>query len=118
LVIKTYNITEDTKLGCQLLPSDNIGVEVSNAKIEYRQGTSYLVIQATMILPLEKYNISELNHVWQVGHYAEDLQPGRHPTALQNVDSTETIDLATGHAHSVGHHRRHLRMVHILELNL
>ncbi|KAE8125508.1 hypothetical protein FH972_020307 [Carpinus fangiana] len=112
LVIKTYNITKDTKLGCQLLPSDNIGVEVSNAKIEYMQETSYLVIHAAMILPLEKYNISELNHVWQVGHYAEDLQPAMHPTALQNVDSTETIDLATGHARSAGHHRRHLRMVH------
>lgn len=111
LVIKTYNITRDTKLGCQLLPSDNIDLEVSNAKIEYTQETSYLVIHATLILPVEKYNISNLNHVWQVGNYAEDVRPKMHPTALQNVDSTETIDLTTGHAHNIGHHRRHLRMV-------
>jgi hypothetical protein len=111
LVIKTYNITRDTKLGCQLLPSDNIDLEVSNATIEYTHETSYLVIHATLILPGEKYNISNLNHVWQVGNCAEDVRPKMHPTALQNVDSTETIDLTTGRAQNIGHHRRHLRVV-------
>lgn len=112
MVIKTYNITTLTKLGCQLLPSENIDLEVSDEKIEYMPDISYLVIHATLILPVGKYNFSKLNHVWQVGNYAEDLEPKRHPTALQNVDSTETIDLATGHAHNcVGHHRQHLRRV-------
>lgn len=118
LLIKTYNITADTKLGCRIQPSE-IDVNVSNMVVQYIKETSHLVIQAMVVLPKE-YNISRLNHVWQVGgyhakdvkpNYDEDEQPKKHAMLLQNVDSTETIDLKTGRSYDTKTHRRPLRTV-------
>ncbi|KAL9333809.1 hypothetical protein Peur_073948 [Populus x canadensis] len=76
----------------------------------------YLTLHAALALP-SMYNVSRLNHVWQVGYEVQGTEPKMHPTALQNVDSTETIDLKTGWAQHVGEQERHLRTVHAI-LNL
>ncbi|XP_059664620.1 cytochrome b561 and DOMON domain-containing protein At5g47530-like [Cornus florida] len=111
LIINTYNITSDTKLGCRLLPTD-IDVEVRDKNFFYLGKIQYYVIDATLVLP-SAYNISRLNIVWQVGHAASGDQPMMHPTTLRNVDSVETLNLVSGTSiGSVGEHRRHLRMVH------
>ena len=117
LMVNTYNITSGTKLGCQLLPSelhDDNDVLFSNRKIFINQ-TELVVISATVTLPSE-YNITDLHHVWQVGDKVDGNEPKMHPTTLQNVDSTETINLNTGEGHSVGQHRRHLRTVRFFEV--
>uniref|UniRef100_A0A5B6YST1 Cytochrome b561 and DOMON domain-containing protein n=1 Tax=Davidia involucrata TaxID=16924 RepID=A0A5B6YST1_DAVIN len=111
LILNTYNIVSNTKLGCQLFPS-KIDVEVQNARFEYLNQIQYYTIFATLVLP-SVYNTSRLNHVWQVGYAAIDTEPKMHPTTLQNVDSSETIDLHSGRStHNVEKHRRHLRTVH------
>ncbi|KAF8391574.1 hypothetical protein HHK36_023880 [Tetracentron sinense] len=110
VVLNTFNITRDTKIGCRLLPSD-IEVGVHNQHIEYLEETSFLIISATLTLPPE-YNLSKLNHVWQVGSHVEDIEPKMHAVTLQNVDSTETIDLISEETQSIWHQRHHLRTVH------
>jgi hypothetical protein len=70
----------------------------------------YLTLHATLALP-SMYNVSRLNHVWQVGYEVQGTEPKMHPAALQNVDSTETKDLKTGWAQHVGEQERHLRTV-------
>ncbi|KAJ6367089.1 hypothetical protein OIU77_003465 [Salix suchowensis] len=107
---KTYNITADTKLGCRLQPSE-IDVQVKNMSLDYVASFDYLTLHATIVLP-SIYNISRLNHVWQVGYGAQGAEPAMHPTALQNFDSTETIDLKNGSAQHVGGFERRLRKVH------
>ncbi|XWS51835.1 hypothetical protein CRYUN_Cryun11dG0016600 [Craigia yunnanensis] len=110
-VVKTYNITKDTKLHCALRPS-GIDVTVQNMKAEHIAGDNgYFTVFATLILP-EKYDITSLNHVWQVGYLAEDLEPKMHSTSLQNFDSKEILDLETGHCQNVVHNRQHLRKIH------
>ncbi|XP_059277433.1 cytochrome b561 and DOMON domain-containing protein At3g25290-like [Lycium ferocissimum] len=92
-----YNITRFTKIGCQLLPSA-IDLIISNStfNFSYIEHLQYYVIQATIVLPL-KYDVSRLNHVWQVGiDVAEGKEPKMHPKELRNYDSTETINLRTG----------------------
>lgn len=121
LSIDTYNITADTKKGCELWPS-RIEPEVRDARMEYAKGL--FSISATLGLPASTeeeqqkegggYNVSRLNHVWQVGYVIVEgtARPGMHPTTLQNVDSTEALDLWTGQSsHGVGRHRHHLRAV-------
>lgn len=111
LVINTYNITSDTKLRCQLLPTKNMDVKFSRMGVNYIGERRYMTINATLYLPHQDYNVSKLNHVWQVGYHAEGWQPMMHAASLQNVDSTETLNMTSGTARSVGHHRRHLRHV-------
>ncbi|KAF9678312.1 hypothetical protein SADUNF_Sadunf07G0021800 [Salix dunnii] len=106
---KTYNITADTKLGCKLQPSE-IDVHAKNMSLDYVASFDYLTLHATIVLP-PIYNISRLNHVWQVGYGAQGAEPAMHPTALQNVDSTETIDLENGSAQHVGEFESRLRKV-------
>ncbi|KAJ4725137.1 Cytochrome b561 and DOMON domain-containing protein [Melia azedarach] len=72
----------------------------------------YITISATLFLPPHQYNISALNHVWQVGYYADGMEPMKHPTDLQNFDSAETINLRTRESVNAGEHRNHLRKVH------
>ncbi|KAF3631201.1 hypothetical protein T459_08656 [Capsicum annuum] len=91
-----YNITSYTKIGCQLLPSP-IDLNISNFNFSYINYLQYHVIQATIILPM-KYDVSRLNHVWQLGIDVAvgKEQPMMHPKGLRNYDSTETINLRTG----------------------
>ncbi|XP_048429270.1 cytochrome b561 and DOMON domain-containing protein At5g47530-like [Pyrus x bretschneideri] len=115
LAVRKYNITSDTKLGCRLKPSQNFDdVIVKNMKGEVKP-RRYKSIFATLILPPDPaaYNILKLNHVWQVGFEADDalMEPKMHSTSLQNVDSTETINMTTGRGLSIGHRQHHLRTV-------
>ncbi|KAH9803884.1 cytochrome b561 and DOMON domain-containing protein [Citrus sinensis] len=111
LALGTYNITADTKLGCKLQPS-RIDVTVVSKHTEYVSSLDYFAITATLILPPE-YNISRLNHVWQVGYDSDEMQPKKHRANLPNVDSTETINLKNQETTCcIGKHRRHLRTVH------
>ena len=114
--VDTYNITSGTKLGCQLLPS-KLGKDddVIFRKLQIPNQSDLVVISATINIPSE-YNISRLPHVWQVGDEADGNEPKKHPTTLQNVDSTETINLKTSIGHSVGQHRRHLRTVRFFQV--
>nr|XP_028956466.1 cytochrome b561 and DOMON domain-containing protein At4g12980-like [Malus domestica] len=116
LVVRKYNIISDTKLGCRLKPSQDFDdVIVKNMKGEVKP-RRYMSIFATLILPPDQaaYNILKLNHVWQVGFEADDalMEPKMHSTSLQNVDSTETINMTTGRGLSIGHRQHHLRTVH------
>ncbi|CAN6560629.1 unnamed protein product [Malus baccata var. baccata] len=116
LAVRKYNITSDTKLGCRLKPSQDFDdVIVKNMKGEVKP-RRYMSIFATLILPPDQaaYNILKLNHVWQVGFEADDalMEPKMHSTSLQNVDSTETINMTTGGGLSIGHRQHHLRTVH------
>ncbi|KAJ4835694.1 hypothetical protein Tsubulata_032547 [Turnera subulata] len=110
LSIHTYNITSDIKQGCKLLPSE-VEVGFENKLAEYEATTKFYTLHATVILP-SWYNISRLNHVWQVGLEERGLQPMMHPKSLDNVDSTETINLMDATAEHVDKHVNHLRMVH------
>ncbi|PON41202.1 Cytochrome b561 and DOMON domain-containing protein [Parasponia andersonii] len=112
VVVNTYNITSNTKLGCQLFPS-TIEFPVENMK-GASTTSGYITISGTLFLDTKFYNVEKLNHVWQVGYDAdqESLEPKMHPPTLQNFDSTETLNLTSGVGHGVGHHRRHLRMIH------
>ncbi|KAJ7963770.1 Cytochrome b561 and DOMON domain-containing protein [Quillaja saponaria] len=115
LLASTYDITQDTKLGCRLRPSpdSDLGLEVNYKKMAYDNASNFLTIYAEVILPSPNYQISKLNHVWQVGYHASDDEPQIHPARLQNVDSTEIIDLISGHGTSAGgQHQRYLRVVH------
>ncbi|XP_050369026.1 cytochrome b561 and DOMON domain-containing protein At5g35735-like [Argentina anserina] len=122
LKVSKYNITSDTKRGCRLQPlqpsEDFEDVVVQNMSGDVKPNR-YMSIFATLILRLDcldsdAYDIERFNHVWQVGYEADEvhLEPKMHPTALQNVDSTETTNLRTRKGISVGHRRHHLRTVH------
>ena len=68
--IKTYDITNFTKLGCPLLPSNiTDSLIVSNTGVNYTAATRHMTIYATLTLPQKDYNISKLNLVWQVGEH-------------------------------------------------
>ena len=108
VAIDTYNVTAATKLGCGLQP---LKIDFfKNMKIEH---SDYFMISASLYLPEPEYNISSLNHVWQVGYQSNGMEPLMHHTSLQNVDSAETINLKTGVSEGVGQHRHHLRKVRI-----
>ncbi|XVF03813.1 hypothetical protein REPUB_Repub05bG0025300 [Reevesia pubescens] len=110
-VVDTYNITKDTKLHCKLQPS-KIDVIVQYMKAEHTNGNfGYFTVFATLILH-ENYDITRLNHVWQVGYFAEGSEPKMHSTSLQNFDSKEILDLKSGRFHNVGQNRQHLRKIH------
>lgn len=118
LKVRRYNITSDTKLGCRLQPqqdSENFeDVVVQNMRGDVNATSRYMSISATLIWrpDCDAYHVGKLNHVWQVGYeLADDDVPLKHPTALQNVDSTETINLNNGKGITIGHRRHHLRTV-------
>ncbi|KAF3453416.1 hypothetical protein FNV43_RR03856 [Rhamnella rubrinervis] len=111
LAVETYLIASNTKVGCQLLPSV-IDVEVKNKEVESSKKIGHITLSATLFLPTEVYNISRLNHAWQVGYSADGLEPKIHPATLQNFDSAETINLITAKSHGIGHHRHHFRKAH------
>ncbi|WJX59519.1 hypothetical protein P8452_44830 [Trifolium repens] len=112
LTVNTYDITKETKGGCSLLPTNDLGLglNVSNIGIQ-DEGSSFYTIYAKLVLSSDDYNITRLNHVWQIGN-AIDGRPLNHPTTLHNVDSTETIDLTSTHGASMGQYRSFLRTVH------
>ncbi|TXG67525.1 hypothetical protein EZV62_008800 [Acer yangbiense] len=114
LAIDTYNVTAASKLGCGLQPSKIDFFK--NMKINYSDTNHYFTISMTLYLPQSDYNISSLNHVWQVGYQSIGMEPQIHPTSLQNVDSAETINLKTRVSEGVGQHRHHLRKMLALRL--
>ncbi|OIW16364.1 hypothetical protein TanjilG_19080 [Lupinus angustifolius] len=108
MIVNTYDITIETKHGCKLLPS-SIGLEVTKKSMENDAVSELYTISARVVLPKE-YNITRLNHVWQLGHAIGDgNQPLKHPTTLHNVDSTETINLSSSIGTSTGQYRSYLR---------
>ncbi|KAL5126322.1 Cytochrome b561 and DOMON domain-containing protein [Glycine soja] len=106
--IDTYNVTKETRNGCSLLPSKI--AFVTNMSVEQNVANRN-AMYARLVLPSEVYNVTKLNHVWQVGYDIEDGHPLGHPTTLRNVDSTEVIDL-TDNGRSTGQYRSYLRSVH------
>ncbi|KAE8713695.1 putative Stigma-specific Stig1 family protein [Hibiscus syriacus] len=109
-LLNTYNITEDIKLGCKLQPSIDLDFRVQNMAAVSDAG--FFAVFVTLILPDRQYDISSLNHVWQVGRFADGLEPMMHSTSLGNFDSKEVLDLRTGRCRNIGRHRQHLRKVH------
>ncbi|KAK7385974.1 hypothetical protein VNO78_31988 [Psophocarpus tetragonolobus] len=107
--IDTYNVTKETRNRCILLPS-NITL-FSNVSIQAEVSNMY-TMYARLTLPSDSYNISKLNHVWQVGDAIEEDHPLSHPTTLRNVDSTEVIDLTRTKGPGTGQYRSYLRSVH------
>lgn len=110
LTLNTYNVSAYTKLGCEFLPSD-IDVGVRQSRIENTSG--FLTISATLILPADQYDLSGLNHVWQVGYLdGSGTRPLKHPMTLANVDSSERLNMTDKYSVGVGKHRLFLRLVH------
>ncbi|XP_073128660.1 cytochrome b561 and DOMON domain-containing protein At4g12980-like [Henckelia pumila] len=106
-----YNITAATKIGCQLLPSKDIGLDVRNFSF-VKVNIGYYVIRATIFLPKE-YNSSKANVVWQVGEHATESGPLMHPTSIKNFDTAEVIDLVSNKVIGyTAHRRRQLRTAH------
>lgn len=116
LNVTTYDIKKEIRNGCSLLPS-KVEMGVSNLLMQSQnEGRLNLyTIYARLVLPSDRYNITRLNHVWQVGYAVteedERVRPQQHPTTLGNVDSTETIDLTSSSGHSTGQYRSFLRSV-------
>ncbi|KAI4306120.1 hypothetical protein L6164_029427 [Bauhinia variegata] len=109
----TFDITKETRLGCLLLPTKNLsGLQVLNASVAYDGKERLYTISATLVLENSVYNISRLNHVWQVGYAVENGSPRNHPTTLRNIDSTETVDLTTNEVRGSKNYRSYLRSVH------
>ncbi|KAL2476090.1 Cytochrome b561 and DOMON domain-containing protein [Abeliophyllum distichum] len=107
-----YNITDATRLGCQLLPIDDLGLDIRNFSFFYLEAIHYYMIKATVFLPLG-YNSSRTNIVWQIGYAVADKEPKMHPTSLKNFDCAETIDLNSNQTITYkAHSRRNLRMAH------
>ncbi|KAI4306121.1 hypothetical protein L6164_029428 [Bauhinia variegata] len=113
MIVKTYEITNETKIGCRLLPGALGGIRVTDEKISYDDKTEFYTVFARLNLPSDGYNIAKLNHVWQVGYAVDNgVEPKKHPITLQNVDSSETIDLTSGNGRSTSQHLKSLREVH------
>ncbi|KAB2086224.1 hypothetical protein ES319_A04G014500v1 [Gossypium barbadense] len=94
--VNTYNITKDIQLGCKFQPS----------------GIDFMVQNMTGVDDKDVgYNVSSLNHVWQVGYCVDGLEPKMHETSLGNLDSKEVLDLETGDCQNIGQHRRHMRKI-------
>ncbi|PHT42937.1 hypothetical protein CQW23_16962 [Capsicum baccatum] len=109
-----YNVTEYIKIGCNLLPSA-IDLNVSKLEFSSLEHIQYHIIEATIHLP-QTANISNINHVWQVGKNASGMEPKIHEKTLKNYDSAETIDLHTGEPISIrSARRRHARILGISE---
>ncbi|KAL2316728.1 hypothetical protein Fmac_030604 [Flemingia macrophylla] len=113
LRVNKYNITKETKRGCSITPSE-LGFGLSNDTMtKMKEDNDVYTIYARLTLPSQVYNVSRLNHVWQVGyHIDENGNPLRHPTTLRNVDSTEVINMTSSTGFSTGQYRSFLRSVH------
>lgn len=109
---RMYNITDATKRRCQLMPSDDIGLNVTNFTFEYLHKLRYHIIQATIVGLPQEYNVSGIHVVWEVGEATHGGQPAMHPKSLDHLDSTQTINLLSGKVLSYKPtERRHLRTV-------
>ncbi|KAL1559554.1 cytochrome b561 and DOMON domain-containing protein-like protein isoform X1 [Salvia divinorum] len=96
LAARKFNITDATKRRCQLRPSDDIGLNITNFSFFYVHDFMYYIIHATIILP-DTYNASRANVVWQIGEAAVAAdKPRMHPTSLDHLDASQTINLITG----------------------
>lgn len=114
LELHKYNITAATKIGCQLLPSEDIGLDVQNSSFVHKVHIGYYVILATIFLPKE-YNSSRANVVWQVGEHATESGPLMHPTAIKNFDTAEVIDLVSNKV--IGYTARRRRQLRTVSTN-
>ncbi|XP_058092298.1 cytochrome b561 and DOMON domain-containing protein At5g35735-like [Magnolia sinica] len=110
LELLPFNITGDTKRGCRLQSSPiEVGFKVRNIT----NLAGYLSMFVRLDFPsTSDYNLSRLNHVWQIGEHVINQEPLMHRTTIQNFDCRETVDLTSGHSQSALHHRQHLRKVH------
>ncbi|KZV56394.1 hypothetical protein F511_00391 [Dorcoceras hygrometricum] len=106
-----YNITAATRNGCQLLPSEDIGLDVHKCNFVHKVNIGYFVILAAIFLPKE-YKSSRANVVWQVGEHITESGPLMHPTSIKNFDTAEVIDLVSNKVIGYTAHRRHLRTAH------
>ncbi|KAK4746354.1 hypothetical protein SAY87_012666 [Trapa incisa] len=111
--VGTYNVTSDTKKGCQLLPS-TLDIEVPHKTLDYDQREDTFVISAKVVVPNSKYNISRLNHVWEVGYEAVGVEPKMHPKVLQDFNSAEALNFLTDEEEDAAYknHQAYLRKVH------
>ncbi|KAG9447616.1 hypothetical protein H6P81_013744 [Aristolochia fimbriata] len=106
-----YNINQDWKMGCGIQEDANVSdLDVTEIQVKYAEETMFLTMHIRVNLP--KFNLTKLNHVWQVGSDHYGSVPGMHSKTLQNFDSCETIDLYTGKGRSFAAHRRRLRKLH------
>ncbi|QCE01744.1 hypothetical protein DEO72_LG7g3044 [Vigna unguiculata] len=108
--VNTYNITKEIRNGCNLLPSE-IGI-VSNMSVEHDGDNLHTMMYVRLNLSSEAYNVTKLNHVWQVGYDIEGWHPLGHPKTLRNVDSTEVINLTDSNGRGTGQYRSYLRSIH------
>ncbi|BAT80689.1 hypothetical protein VIGAN_03028700 [Vigna angularis var. angularis] len=108
-LLDTYNITKEIRNGCNLLPS-KIGI-VLDMSAE-RDLDNLHTMHVRLNLSSQAYNVTRLNHVWQVGYDIEGDRPLGHPKTLRNVDSTEVIDLTDSNGRSTGQYRSYLRTIH------
>ncbi|KAH6778530.1 hypothetical protein C2S51_009842 [Perilla frutescens var. frutescens] len=108
-----YNVTGATKRHCQLLPTDDIGLNVTNFSFFYEHAIKYYMIKATIVDLPPDYNASSANVVWEIGEAAGGGQPFMHPTSLDHLDTTQTIDLFSGEVLSYKpSQRRRMRTAH------
>ncbi|XP_014503940.1 cytochrome b561 and DOMON domain-containing protein At3g25290 [Vigna radiata var. radiata] len=105
----TYNITKEIRNGCNLLPSE-IGI-VLDKSVEQEVDNLH-TMHVRLNLSSHAYNVTRLNHIWQVGYDIEGGRPLGHPKTLRNVDSTEVIDLTDSNGRSTGQYRSYLRTIH------
>ncbi|XP_047942339.1 cytochrome b561 and DOMON domain-containing protein At5g47530-like isoform X3 [Salvia hispanica] len=106
LAARKFNITDATKRRCQLRPSDDLGLNITNFNFIYLHDIMYYIIRATIILP-DAYNASRANIVWQIGKAAVDAdKPRMHPTSLDYLDASRTINLITGQRLSLDPNQR------------
>ncbi|MED6196468.1 hypothetical protein PIB30_047739 [Stylosanthes scabra] len=112
--VHTYDVTKETRKGCRLWPTEGsgFGLIVLDKQAWSNNTKRCTTLYAKLILPYPEYNITRLNHVWQVGDQIHDDQPLQHRVTLQNVDSTETINITTPDGQSFGENRSFLRSMH------
>lgn len=111
LYCKTYNVSNETRIGCPLRPSTL--EEIKCLEFEYDKITQYHVFGATLNLSTAYYNVSKLNIVWQIGLDVYGDVPQRHVATLKNVDSVETLDLVSGKSPDMAHIKINLRQVRV-----
>ncbi|KAI0513391.1 hypothetical protein KFK09_009411 [Dendrobium nobile] len=109
VVVATYNITGEVRLGCKLVNS-TVEFSVRNVRSSYRAATGMVVVAGRLMLPAAEYDVRRLNHVWQMGPAAAGMVLLPHSLRLQNFDGVETLDLVTGR--KVGNSNTALRDAH------
>ncbi|KAL5990117.1 hypothetical protein ACLOJK_011014 [Asimina triloba] len=110
IAVLPFNITGDTKRGCRL-QSSRIEVEFWKKQVNFTDGNISMLVTLDFTSAPE-YNLSHLNHVWQVGAVVQNGRPFMHGKHLENFDSRGTINLMSGDFHVSLHHRQRLRTVH------